>query len=183
MSFESSTKVAYNEEEFEVSGTVFVDIEDNCEAIDKLVGVSEGEKDAAKEWIVYKALIDSGLFVSKPSVPEPQLVKVFTEPQTTLEELPFYEPEKVWTQEKILAEREKLIKREEALLKKERAAVEALQQRQIVAPPQAEKPARATFYHPDGTPYTNGQYWQAWGMLLFIIVILFTILGMCAYSR
>lgn len=176
MSFKTATKVVYGDDEITVNGETFVEIEDSLEAIDKLVGLSEGDKDAAKEWITYNGLINAGYFVSKPTTPEPNLSKTFAEPESSFEPVPFYPPrEQIWTQEKILNEREKLLRKQEKLFRDEVKIEQQRQQKleeQIYYELLKARKKRIKFnpklYNPDGTEWTIIDYAKFAVTLLFL---------------
>jgi hypothetical protein len=165
MTYTTTAEVAYGDELFPVGGSIYADVTDKQEAIDKLIGLSEGEKDTAKEWIAYRALIGEGHFVSKPSEPEPSISKVFAEPLPP-DDLPYQPHEPTWSQSRILAEREKLIKKEEELLKKQKIEFA----RQIEKYEQVK--TKQQFYNSDGTPYTTKNYVNSIVVLVILVVVL-----------
>ena len=119
MTLQATNKVVYDGTEFEINSNAYKDIEEKSKDIDKLLGLSEGEKDEAREWLVYDTLINEGHFVRKPQSTEPSIAKALSQPPDPFKTYPTYEPE--WTKEKILAERERLIRKEAALLKAQQA--------------------------------------------------------------
>jgi hypothetical protein len=184
--FQTTTDVVYQDETYSVGGICYIELEDKLEALEKVIGLSESERDAAIEWITYNALMAEGIFVSKPKMPEPDLAKTYTteEEEELNASIPTQPPqETIWSQSKILLEKEKLLRKEAALLKKERELFEQEKRNErtiksVNAPPKAKQ-----FYHPDGTPYSEGAYLGSIFTLIMVFGLLFFIVWFCAHTR
>src|SRR4051812_13207596 len=81
MAFNSTANVEYQDVEYPLDALIYVELEDKYDAVNKIVGAPESEKDAAKEWLTYNTLIDNGFFASQPTIPEPTLSQVMNAPE------------------------------------------------------------------------------------------------------
>ncbi len=176
--FGTVTEVEYDGQKYPITGLEYCELEDSLDAISGVVGITEGDRESASEWTIYRYLIGLGHFVSKPSSEEPQVSKIFTAPadEVSLPELDqFNEPvrEPQWTQSRILNEREKLLRKEEALFKKQKES----EVKKLRALNESNSPLK--FYHPDGTPYDRNDYSSAKLTMFFIICILIFLAFCC----
>lgn len=174
-------KVEYQGASIEVDDAVYKHWLETQKSISKIVGTSEGEKDNAREWATYNVLFDAGHFVSKPVEAPQSLAQIAFMPteatsssQPSYPEYPNYPTyEEGWTREKILNEKARLLKEKEAFLRKQEM-VFARQKKAFQANVQ-----QGGFTHPNGKPYSEGDYISSLVTMFIIIVVLGLLFSFC----